>query len=164
MRLLVTTPLSVVVDVADVRHIRAEDETGAFGILPGHADFVTVLTVAVLTWRDEAERVHYIAVRGGVLTVRDGDLVEVATGDAVGEDSLRRLGRAVLARFREEARAEADSRLSTARLHLAAIRQLQRYLDAGRRPVPQAATPLFAAGSGEHGGAGPGAVESDGGE
>lgn len=152
MRLLVTTPLSVVVDVAEVRHVRAEDETGAFGILPGHADFVTVLSVTVITWRNHADEEHYVAVRGGVLIVRGGDLVEVATREAVGEDTLRRLGRAVLARFREEALAEAESRVSTARLHLAAIRQLQRYLDAGRRPVPQAAAPPFAPGPGEPGG------------
>ena len=43
MKLLVTTPLAVIVDVEDVRHIRADDETGAFGILPGHANFITVL-------------------------------------------------------------------------------------------------------------------------
>jgi len=154
MRLLVTTPLSIVVDVADVRHVRAEDETGAFGILPGHADLVTVLAVTVITWRNHAGQEHYVAVRGGVLIVRGGDLVEVATGAAVGEDTLHRLGLAVLARFRDESRAEQESRVSTARLHLAAIRQLQRYLDAGRRPVPQAVAPLFAAGSGERGGAG----------
>ena len=149
MRLLVTTPLSVVVDVAEVRHVRAEDETGAFGILPGHADFVTVLSVTVITWRNHADEEHYVAVRGGVLIVRGGDLVEVATREAVGEDTLRRLGHAVLARFRDEARAEAESRVSTARLHLAAIRQLQRYLDAGRRPVPQPTAPPFAPGPGE---------------
>jgi len=152
MRLLVTTPLSVVVDVAEVRHVRAEDETGAFGILPGHADFVTVLSVTVITWRNHADEEHYVAVRGGVLIVRGGDLVEVATREAVGEDTLRRLGHAVLARFRDEARAEAESRVSTARLHLAAIRQLQRYLDAGRRPVPQPTAPPFAPGPGEPGG------------
>jgi len=162
MRLLVTTPLTVAVDVADVQHVRAEDETGVFGILPGHADFVTVLAVTVITWRNKTDQEHYVAVRGGVLIVRGGDLVEVATGDAVGEDTLRELGRAVLARFRDEVRAEEESRISTARLHLAAIRQMQRYLDAGRRPVPQAATPHFAVGPGERQGARQGAIVSGG--
>lgn len=137
MRLLVTTPLSVVVDAEDVRHVHGEDGTGAFGILPGHADFITVLTISVVTWRDGAGREHHVAVRGGVLTVRDGSLVEIAARDAVGEETLRRLGHAVLERFRDEAEAEEESRVSATRLHLAAIRQLQRYLEAGRRPVPQ---------------------------
>jgi F-type H+-transporting ATPase subunit epsilon len=137
MRLLVTTPMSVVVDAEDARYVRADDETGAFGILPGHADFITVLTVSVITWRNHRDEEHHVAVRGGVLTVRDGDLVQVATREAVGEDTLRRLGRAVLERFREEAHAEAESRVSATRLHLAAIRQLQRYLEAGRQPFPK---------------------------
>jgi F-type H+-transporting ATPase subunit epsilon len=140
MRLLVTTPLSVVVD-EDVRHVRAEDETGAFGILPGHTDFITTLDISVITWRDHSEGEHHIAVRGGVLAVRDGNLVEVASREAVGEDTLRQLGRAVLDRFREETQAEEASRVSATRLHLAAIRQLQRYLEAGRQPVPQGPPP-----------------------
>jgi len=142
MRLLVTTPMAVLVDADGVRHVRAEDETGAFGILPGHADFITALTVSVITWRNHKDEEHHVAVRGGVLTVRDGDLVEVATREAVGEDTLRRLGRVVLERFREELQAEEASRVSATRLQLAAIRQLQRYLESGRQRVPQ---PLSAA-------------------
>ncbi|MCP5367725.1 MAG: F0F1 ATP synthase subunit epsilon [Hyphomicrobiales bacterium] len=145
MKLVVATPLSVVVEADGVAAVRAEDGTGAFGILPGHADFVTVLAISVLTWRDGAGGAHHVAVRGGVLTVRGGDMVEVATRDAVGEDTFAALGRAVLARFRDEARAEEEARVSSARLHLAAIRQLQRYLESGRRPVPLAPTPGFAA-------------------
>lgn len=137
MRLLVTTPVTIVVDAGDVRHVRAEDETGAFGILPGHSDFITVLSISVITWRDDLDEEHHVAVRGGVLTVRDGDLVEVATREAVGEETLQRLGKAVLERFREEAQTEEQWRVSAARLHLAAIRQIQSYLESGRQPVPQ---------------------------
>lgn len=137
MRLLVTTPVSVIVDAEDVLHVRADDETGAFGILPGHADFVTVLTASVITWRKHIDEDHHVAVRGGVLTVRGGDLVEVATREAVGEDTLHRLGGAVLERFREEVQAEKASRVSATRLHLAAIRLLQRYLESGRQSLPQ---------------------------
>lgn len=158
MRLLVTTPLSVVADVENVNHVRAEDETGAFGVLQGHADFITVLTVSVITWRDHSEQEHHIAVRGGVLSVRDGDLVDVATREAVGEDTLRRLGRAVLERFREEVHAEAESRLSATRLQLAAIRQLQRYLQSGHQPVPESAPPIPGAAARRGGPSGEGGV------
>jgi F-type H+-transporting ATPase subunit epsilon len=125
MRLLVTTPVSVVVDADTVGYVRAEDETGAFGVLPGHADFITVLAISVITWRNHTGDLHHIAVRGGVLTVRDGDFVEVATADAVGEDTLRQLGEAVLTRFREEATAEEEARISVTRLQLATIRTLE---------------------------------------
>jgi F-type H+-transporting ATPase subunit epsilon len=148
MKLLVTTPMSVIVDTEDVRHVRADDETGAFGILPGHADFITVLTVSVITWRNHIDEEHHVAVRGGVLAVHDGNLVEVATREAVGEDTLRRLGGAVLERFREEEQAEETSRVSATRLHLAAIRQLQRYLESGRQPRPPPALGASTARSG----------------
>ena len=137
MRLLVTTPQSIIVDAEEVCHVRAEDETGAFGIQPGHADFITVLAVSVITWRDQGGQEHHVAVRGGVLTVRDGKLVEVATREGVGEDELSRLGRAVLERYRGEVEAEEESRISAARLQLATIRRLQRYLESARRQVPQ---------------------------
>lgn len=136
MRLLVSTPVAVVVDAGDVTSLRAEDATGAFGILPGHADFVTVLAISVITWRDAGGRERHVAVRGGVLSVSGGTLVEVATREAVGEDTLARLGREVLRRFEAEAVEDAASRLSATRLHLATIRQMQRYLQSGRAPVP----------------------------
>jgi F-type H+-transporting ATPase subunit epsilon len=143
MRLLVTTPTQIVVNAEDVRSVRAEDETGALGILPGHADFITVLAISVISWRNHADEEHHVAVRGGVLNVRDGNLVEVATREAVGEDSLRALGEAVLDRFRADAEAEEESRTSASRLHLAAIRQLQRYVDTGRATVMQGSLPAF---------------------
>jgi F-type H+-transporting ATPase subunit epsilon len=149
MRLVVTTPISVVVDAGDVAHVRAEDSTGAFGILPGHADFLTTLAISVITWRDTGGKEHHAAVRGGVLRVRDGNTVEVVTREACGEDTLEQLGSAVLTRLREEAAAEAESRTSATRLQLAAMRQIERYLAAGRnsirsavpgRPPPEEAT------------------------
>jgi F-type H+-transporting ATPase subunit epsilon len=137
MKLIVTTPLSVVVDVDGVRHVRAEDETGAFGILRGHADFLTVLAISVITWRGTDGAEHNVAVRGGVLTVRGGNTVEVATRAAVAGDDLDALRQEVLTWFKDEAAAEEESRVGAERLHLAAIRQIQKYLEAGAHPVPR---------------------------
>jgi F-type H+-transporting ATPase subunit epsilon len=86
-------------------------------------------------------------VRGGVLTVRDGQKVEIATRDAVGEASLERLGNAVLERFRVDEATEAESRFSATRLHLATIRQLQRFAQSGRRPTPTGRPPDLTPGS-----------------
>ncbi len=140
MRLVVSTPMAVIVDADDVRHVRAEDETGAFGILPGHGDFMTALAVSIITWRDGKGREHHVAVRGGVLTVRDGALVEVATREAVGEETLGRLGREIIARYREEVREEEEARGSATRLHLALMRGVRRYLDSGRQIGPPSPT------------------------
>ncbi len=144
--------MAVIVEADDVAHVRAEDATGSFGILAAHADFITVLAISVLDWRDAAGRDHHVAVRGGVLTVQGGDRVEVATREAVGEDTLARLGEAVLERFRAEASAEQELRVSATRLHLAAIRQIGRYLDSGRAPSqapPFARGPADLPGEGE---------------
>lgn len=130
MRLLITTPLATVVDTNDVTYVRAEDETGAFGILSGHADFLTTLTVSVVTWRNDGQE-HHVAVRGGVLNVKDGVQVSIATREAVGEHSLAELGDAVLARMRQEEASEGASRSVGTRMEMAAIRQIQRYLATG---------------------------------
>ena len=96
MRLIIATPMAVVVDTPDVAHVRAEDDTGAFGILEHHADFLTVLALSVVSWRNHAGREHYAAVRGGVLSVAGGRQISVATGGAGGSGYLHRPERAVI--------------------------------------------------------------------
>jgi F-type H+-transporting ATPase subunit epsilon len=128
MRLRVATPTAVVVDASETTSVRAEDATGHFGILPGHADFLTVLEPSVVTWRDAAGREHFVAIRGGILTVREGRLVEVVTREAVADDDLTVLREAVVAHLRDEAQVEARERAHAGRLHLAFIRQMTRYL------------------------------------
>ncbi len=137
MKLVVTTPISLAVDADDVSYVRAEDETGAFGILPGHADFITTLTISVITWKDGKDRTHHVAVRGGVLIVRQGRFVEVVTREAVGEDTLEALGGAVLERMRAETRESESSRFASTCLEVAALRQLQNYLASGRGRMVQ---------------------------
>ena len=55
----VATPLAIIAEADDVAHLRAEDETGAFGILPGHADFLTALSISVASWRDRTGAEHH---------------------------------------------------------------------------------------------------------
>lgn len=128
MRLTVTTPLAIIVDVPDVVHVRAEDETGAFGLLAGHADFLTALATSVVTWRDRQGTEHHVAVHGGMLEVRDGTAVAVATREAVPGDDLEQLETEVLARFRRQLAEEQAARTDAQRLYLAAIRQICRFL------------------------------------
>lgn len=120
--------MAVIVDADDVTHVRAEDESGAFGILPGHGDFLTALTISVISWRQQDGSERHVAVRGGVLVVRNGQQVEVASREAVDEATLGQLGPAVLERFQREVAAEAAARTSATRLQLATIRQFERYL------------------------------------
>lgn len=136
MRLTVVTPLAVVVETEHVAHLRAEDDTGAFGILPRHADFLTALAVSVATWRDEQGGEHHIVVRGGMLEVRGGEAITIATPEAVAGDDLHRLEHDVLAVFRRQVAEEQAARTDAERLYLAAIRQIYRFLRPGSSGLP----------------------------
>ncbi len=135
MRLAVTTPLSIIIEANDVAHLRAEDETGAFGILPGHADFLTALSISVVSWRDKVGAEHHLAVRGGVLEVRGGEIITVATREAVASDDLHQLETKVLASFRRKTEDERAARTDAQRLYLAAIRQICRFIKSERAPA-----------------------------
>lgn len=128
MKLTVTTPLAIIAQADDVAHLRAEDETGAFGILPGHADFLTALSVSVVSWRCRRGAEHHLAVRGGMLEVRGGAAIAIATREAVADDDLHRLETEVLTTFRRRAEEELTAHTDAQRLYLAAIRQIYRLL------------------------------------
>ena len=134
MRLVITTPTAVAATVKGVRHLRAEDPSGAFGILPGHADLLTALTISVVSWRLDNGREGHCAVRGGVLTVTGGESVSVATREAVVGDDLPTLERNVLTRFRLAHEEEREALTAARRMHLAAVRQILAYLRPERRP------------------------------
>lgn len=135
MRLTVTTPQAVVLDVADVTAVRAEDASGDFGICPGHVDFLTVLTPSVITYRQNGVLRH-LAVRGGVLTVRDGASVLVATRQAFSGGDLDHLERVLLDSTAQEAAEEKAGRRHAARLQATVTRLVQRYLHAGPDAAP----------------------------
>lgn len=137
MRLTVSTPLAIVTEADGVMHLRAEDATGAFGILPGHADFLTALAISVVSWRDAAGMEHHLAARGGMLEVHDGMTITIATRDAIASDDLRHLEMEVLARFRQQIEDERAARSDAQRLYLAAIRQIYRFLKSERGPAVQ---------------------------
>jgi F-type H+-transporting ATPase subunit epsilon len=133
MRLLITTPTTVVVDDADVSAVRAEDESGSFGVLDGHDDLLTALTVSVVSWHRADAPPHFCAVRRGILSVSGGREVAIATREAITGDDLDRLEQVVLAEFREKADVERASRMMGLELQMKAIRQIVRYLRPERR-------------------------------
>ncbi|HTT77952.1 MAG TPA: F0F1 ATP synthase subunit epsilon [Candidatus Binataceae bacterium] len=131
MNLVITTPTAIVVSEDDIRYIRAEDLTGTFGIQPGHADFLTALAISVLIWRDASGAEHYAAIRGGVLRVRDGKSVEVATREAIIGTNLKHLREIVLAQMASNAEIEKAARVGVLGLQQAAVQQIYRYLRPG---------------------------------
>ena len=128
MRLLITTPTAIVVDQPNVSSVRAEDDSGSFGILRGHEDLLTALNLSIVSWRDADDRVRYCAVRRGVLSVTGGSEIAIATREAIPGDDLDRLEEVVLNQFRERSEMERASRTQSLQLQMKAIRQIVRYL------------------------------------
>ncbi|MCA9489620.1 MAG: hypothetical protein KC621_06840 [Myxococcales bacterium] len=126
MRLTITTPLRTVVQTDGVSSLRAEDETGLFGVEPGHAPLLTALVPSIVTWRD-ATGTHFAAVRGGLLTLR-GDRVEIATREAVVSDALDELQPELIRTFRSAREEEERSASHAARLEAEAVRRITQAL------------------------------------
>jgi F-type H+-transporting ATPase subunit epsilon len=128
MKLLIVTPSAVVADYPDVVAVRAEDESGEFGILPHHADFVTALSVSVVGWRRADDQQGYCAVRGGLLTVNGGQDVAIATREAILGDDLASLEAVVRGKLTTEAEEERQARALLDQFRIQAIRQIIGYL------------------------------------
>jgi F-type H+-transporting ATPase subunit epsilon len=128
VKLRIVTPLSVVVEEDDVRSLRAEDDSGSFGILPRHVDFLTSLTISVVTWQSHDGARHYCAVRRGVLSVTGGREIAIATREAVTGDDLATLDETVLAKFHADVEAERTEHVESTKLQLNAIRKLVGHL------------------------------------
>ena len=135
MRLIITEPAKLIADHGDVLSVRAEDASGSFGILPGHADMITVLTPSVVAWRHEDGRLGWCAVRRGMLSVQAGHQVAIATRQAQLGSDLALLEHVVLERYRAELDAERRARAAATRLHTAAIREIIRALRPNGRPA-----------------------------
>jgi F-type H+-transporting ATPase subunit epsilon len=136
LHLTIATPASLLVDAGDVGSLRAEDLSGSFGVLPGHADLLTVLPPSVVRWTARGEAQRFCAISGGVLTVSGGDRVSIACRrGTVGED-LAALEAAVTAQRAAELDADRRARVEQTRLHARALRQLMRFLRPGARAGP----------------------------
>lgn len=134
MRLRITTPFAVLIQENDVVGLRAEDSTGSFGILLGHADFLTSLAVSVVSWIRADGSSGHCAVRRGILTVSGGSEIGIATREAVSGADLERLGASVLAHLRTSEDEERVARTESMRLHMQAVREMIRQLGAASRP------------------------------
>jgi F-type H+-transporting ATPase subunit epsilon len=71
-KLSIVTPSSIM--VREVQSLRLTDETGAFGILKGHADFLTALPPSLGYYLDATGKEIFVAVDGGVFSIRGKDV------------------------------------------------------------------------------------------
>jgi F-type H+-transporting ATPase subunit epsilon len=134
LRLTISTPSIILVAEVAIVALRAEDESGSFGILPGHADFLTVLTPSVMRWRAADKAESFCAVEEGILRVSEGSKVNIACRNGVLGDSLADLEARIDAARAQRVDSGRKARVEQTRLHAQAVRQLLRYL----RPASQA--------------------------
>lgn len=127
LQLIISTPLTLVLDEKDVASVRAEDASGGFGVMPNHTELLTVLRPSVLRWRRADGVWRFVALRGGVMTVQN-NLVRVACREAVPGDDLSRLDQLVQETFAAKDDATRRARGEHLRLHTVAIRALMQRL------------------------------------
>jgi F-type H+-transporting ATPase subunit epsilon len=138
LHLTITTPAQILVASDDVIAVRVEDQSGSFGVLPGHADLLTALVPSVVRWRTVDGAACFCAVRGGVFAVSGGGNVSVACREGVVGDSLDELEAKVRTVRARQLEADRKARAEQIRVHALAVRQLVRYL----RPNPASAAPM----------------------
>jgi F-type H+-transporting ATPase subunit epsilon len=130
LTLEIATPTRLVVS-EPVDEVVAPGVEGYFGVLPGHAPFLTTLGVGELTYRTGRDEFH-LAVAGGFCEVRN-DKVIVLADTAERPDEIDR-ERAERARQRAEQRLAGRSadEIDYARAQAALARALSRLQVAGR--------------------------------
>ncbi|MDH5768906.1 MAG: F0F1 ATP synthase subunit epsilon [Nitrospirota bacterium] len=87
-RLNIVTPIKMA--ERDIKYIRLRDETGFFGIMKDHIDFLTVLVPSLCYYRDINDREVFLAVDGGVLSVRKG-VVSLTSREVFESDDAEKL-------------------------------------------------------------------------
>jgi F-type H+-transporting ATPase subunit epsilon len=131
LALTIATPSRVLVDEAGIASLRAEDESGGFGVLPGHADLVSALPSSVVRWRGPKGPWRYCVVGDAVFAVTGGARVDIACRSGlVGDDLDALMGQAEASRA-AELDAARRARVEQTRLHAQAIRRLMRLLHPG---------------------------------
>lgn len=143
MTLTITTPLTVILRADGLRSVRAEDESGDFGVWPGHVPLLTVLRACVVRWRQGQGAWSYCALRGGVMTVERGSQIRIACRQGILGDDLTALSGSVERQSQIEEDAARVARIQQARMHTQAIRQIMRHISGTGGPAFDAALDGF---------------------
>ena len=102
MKLEIVTPYSKVVDM-EVDEVTATGKLGEFGVLPGHAPFLTSLKIGELVYKNDGA-VEHMALNWGYFEIRDDKIIVlVETAERSEEIDMER-ARAALGRAEEALR------------------------------------------------------------
>jgi F-type H+-transporting ATPase subunit epsilon len=89
----------------DVESVTAVDDSGSFGLMARHIDFISVLRQCILTYTSGGVQ-GYVVVDAGIIRVEDGR-VTVATRQAIQGEDVEELRELLEGKFREREEKEA---------------------------------------------------------
>jgi F-type H+-transporting ATPase subunit epsilon len=138
LHITITTPTRILTTSDNVVAVRVEDQSGSFGVLPGHADLLTALIPSVVRWRMADGAECFCAVSGGAFTVSAGRDVAIACREGIVGPSLEELETKVRAARTRQSELDRKARVEQTRLHALAVRQLVRYLRPNAAPAAAA--------------------------
>lgn len=87
-KLTIVTPTKIM--ERDITSIRLKDETGFFGILKGHTNFLTVLVPSLCYYTDVNDKEVFLAVDEGIVSVREGT-VTITSKEVFESDNAEKL-------------------------------------------------------------------------
>jgi F-type H+-transporting ATPase subunit epsilon len=78
----------------DIKAIRLKDETGFFGIMKDHIDFLTALEPSLCYYLNENDKEVFLAVDGGIVSVKEGT-VTITSRDVFESENVEELSEIV---------------------------------------------------------------------
>ena len=136
MTLTISSPLQIIQRAENVLSFRAQDESGGFGIMPGHVPLLTLLRACVVRWRHISGEWSFCALRGGILTVEDGRDIRIACRQGILGSDLAALESGAQSQLEAETEASRTARLQQARMHVQAIRKIILHMSDTGGPSP----------------------------
>jgi F-type H+-transporting ATPase subunit epsilon len=121
MHLKVMQPTHVSID-QPVTKVTVEDESGSFGLLPQHVDWIAALVPGILSFESETGEEIFLAIDEGIL-VKQGTMVWVSVRNAVRGVDLETLQQTVQQQFRQLDDREQRARSTLARLETSFVRE-----------------------------------------
>lgn len=107
----------------EVRKVCAEGPEGAFGILPRHQDYATILVPGLLSYETHGGEEAFVAHAEGIL-VKHGSEVLVSTRNAAAGSELGSLGGRLASHFEQLDETERRTRAALAQLEVDLARRL----------------------------------------
>lgn len=121
MNLRILLPTEVFLD-REVSKVVAETESGSYGLLPRHVDFVAALVPGILTCAGPDGEEEYLAMDEGII-LKHGPDVLISTRNAIRGPDLEILQQRVTDQFRNVNEAERKARSVLSRLEADIIRR-----------------------------------------